>query len=257
MEKQLLFLIFFTFSMLAAAQKITGRVLADGSVPVAAVLVINISTDEKTYTDSEGGFAISASIGNEIRFVKQGYERKSVFVNSSTSEISIDLNTEVREIEEVEVNPVKLSGDLRKDSKSLTKIDRMEQVRQEIGVPAPPEKPRETAPPTVKDVGVAAFVLNNLNLNNLYKNISGDARRMRQLYKFEDRQDDINWILNKFGSEYFTEQGVPAEKISMFIEFAMVKDPQIEKFIKAKNASAVSLRLDALIPDFKTLNSKK
>lgn len=43
-----------------------------------------------------------------------------------------------------------------------------------------PKNFREIPLPTVKQVGVLLYALSNvMNFNNLYKNISGDARRMR------------------------------------------------------------------------------
>ena len=58
----------------------------------------------------------------------------------------------IEEIEEVKVSSLKLTGDLNKDSKSLTKIDKTAQVEKAVGIPGPPEKPREKPAEFKKDV---------------------------------------------------------------------------------------------------------
>jgi len=66
----LLFISHFIFS-----QQIRGRIVSD-SIAVNQVLVININSQEKTYSDSKGQFLINGNINDELRFVKLGYERK-------------------------------------------------------------------------------------------------------------------------------------------------------------------------------------
>ena len=227
------------------SQNITGRVVRDGETPLAAVLVINVATNEKQYTDKEGNFSISASVNDELRFVKAGYERSAVKISALTSAVFANLVPAYHEIEEVEVNKVKLSGDINKDSKLLSKIDKVESLQKEIGIPAPPEKPREAPPPTVKEVGTVGYILSNLNLNTLYKNISGDARRMRNLYNLEDQQSDVSWIRERIGNDYFTKAGVPEKRIAEFVEFSFTQNPKIRKYIHAGNLSGVMLEMEA------------
>lgn len=96
------------------SQKIKGKVLSD-SVSVNNVLIINVHSDEKTYSNSSGEFIINVNVGDEIRFLKDGYERKNVII-SNQNDLLIKLTKTVIEIEEVEVKK-KLSGNLTKDSK--------------------------------------------------------------------------------------------------------------------------------------------
>jgi len=105
----LLFILNFIFS-----QQIGGRIISD-SISVSQVLVININSQEKTYSDSKGQFSITANIGNELRFIKLGYERKVINIKNY-NELLINIEKLAIEIEEVEVKK-QLSGNLRKDSK--------------------------------------------------------------------------------------------------------------------------------------------
>lgn len=85
------------------------------SVLVSQVLVVNINSQEKTYSNSQGQFIINADLGDELRFVKEGYERKVLKI-TNTDEVFINLIKLITEIEEVEVKK-KLSGNLDEDSK--------------------------------------------------------------------------------------------------------------------------------------------
>lgn len=82
--------------------------------------------------------------------------------------------------------------------------------------------------------------------NNLYKNISGDARRMRTQYRYEDLQDNILWIRKRLDDDYFAEAGIPEEKISEFIAFH--ENPQIVTAIKAKNLTKAMFLMEAKMP---------
>jgi hypothetical protein len=156
----------------------------------------------------------------------------------------------VQEIEEVEIPAVRLTGDLNQDSRNLTKFDKVAQLQREIGVPGPPEKPRETPPPTVEQIGLISYALSNINVFTLYKNISGDARRMRQLYKYEDLQDNVIWIRGNVNDDYFTKMEIPAEKIPEFLQFSLGLKPEISKYINAGNLSKVLWALENALPHY-------
>lgn len=96
------------------SQRINGKTVSD-SVLVSQVLVVNINSQEKTYSNSQGQFIINADLGDELRFVKEGYERKVLKIINN-DEVLINLSKLFTEIEEVEVKK-KLSGNLDEDSK--------------------------------------------------------------------------------------------------------------------------------------------
>lgn len=96
------------------SQRINGKIVSD-SVFVNQVLVVNINSQEKNYSNSQGQFIINADLGDELRFVKEGYERNVLKVINH-DEVLINLIKLITEIEEVEVKK-KLSGNLGEDSK--------------------------------------------------------------------------------------------------------------------------------------------
>ena len=245
LKQVLFFLMLFVLNGWATAQKVSGRAVVDDSVPLPMVLAVNISTGEKANSDSEGNFTISAKPGDEIRFVKAGYERSAVKVSSENSFIYVNMVRAAHEIEEVNVNKVRLSGDINKDAGLLSKSDKTEQLQKDIGLPKLPEKPREKPAEIVNDV-LLPILTGRLNVQAIYDIASGDARRKKSLYKFEDLQSDVKWIRQRLDNDYFTEAGVPEIRISEFIEFSFARNPKIRTYVQAKNLSGAMIELEPM-----------
>lgn len=246
MRKNLAVFFFFLTIYFFGQHKITGKTLSENDMIVATVLVVNISNDQKVYSNSLGEFSIEGTEKDEIRFIKKGYERASRKVSDVESSMNVILVRIPEEIEEVEI--ITTTGDLAKDSKRLTKIDKKEQLQKDIGLPKPPEKPREV-PAEVKKVLLAA-AFGNVNVQAVYDLISGKSRRQKRWYKYEDVQDDILWIRKRIDDDDFVKDGIPVERISEFLEFSFIIKPEIRSYVKAKNISRVMFNLDEVIPAY-------
>lgn len=244
MRKNLAVFFFFLTIHFFGQQKITGKTLSENDMIVTSVLVVNISNDQKVYSNSLGEFSIDGSEKDEIRFIKKGYERTSRKVVNAESPMNVVLVRIPEEIEEVEI--ISTTGDLSKDSKRLTKIDKKEQLQKAIGLPKPPEKPREV-PAEVKKVLLAA-AFGNVDVQAVFDLISGKSRRQKRWYKYEDVQLDITWIRKRIDDEYFVKDGIPAERIPEFLEFSFLIKPEIRSYVKAKNINRVMFNLDSVLP---------
>ncbi|WP_261510984.1 carboxypeptidase regulatory-like domain-containing protein [Chryseobacterium paludis] len=248
MKGKLFFIMLFLFGVVYSQQIVTGKITDDNDINLGSVTVVNVSTDKKVYSNSLGEFSIEASRNDELRFVRPGYERvsKRVFADGVNSQIFITMVRIPEEIEGVEVK--KLSGDLTKDSRMVAKVDKGEIVQQAVGLPQPITKMRER-PAEVKKV-LLPILLGNLDVQGAYDLISGKARRQKRQYKFDDLQDHILWVRKRVEDDYFTSAGIPAERISEFIEFSFTVKPQTRTYVKAKNLSGVLLKLEDTIPAF-------
>lgn len=244
--RKLLTLLFFYFGFYAFSQQVAGRVTNDSGVGLSSVLVVNISNQAKTYTDTNGNFQIPANTGDELRFVRENYYRLSqfIFTNNTSTFLNIELTKIPTEIAEVHI--INLSGDLGKDSKMLTKKDKTAELEKEIGVPKPPEKPREK--PAELEQILIPILVGQLNVQKVYDLISGKSRRQKNLYKYEDLQDKISWVKQNIEASYFTKLGIPENRISEFLQFSFSQNPIILDYVKAKNASAIALVLEELAP---------
>lgn len=248
---RLLLLIVFSFSTSIYAQQVSGSVMDEDQNPIPAVLVFNMKTEQKSYTNLNGEFTISSLPNEELRFIRQGFERSSKIVSTSdfNGNLSMTIIRSVQEIEEVKIPAVRLTGDLNQDSRNLTKFDKVAQLQREVGVPGPPEKPRETPADFKNDVLLPLIGL-SLKPQAIYNLISGDARRMKAQYRYDDLQDKIWWIRGKVGDEYFIKMEIPAEKISEFLQYSIGVKPEIGKYIKAGNLSKVLFILEETLPQY-------
>ncbi|GEN69323.1 carboxypeptidase regulatory-like domain-containing protein [Chryseobacterium rhizosphaerae] len=226
---------------------ITGRIIDDNNEDLSGVTVINMSTDKKVYSNLLGMFSIEASSNDELRFVKEDFRRQStrVLTDGVNSQLLIQLFQIPKEIEEVKIVK-RLTGDLEQDSRIVAKADKGEIVRDAVGLPQPVGKMREK-PAEVKQV-LLPILLGNLNVQGAYDLISGKARKQKRLYRYDDLQEHIAWIRDRVEDDYFTKAGIPADRISEFIEFSFVAKPQVRTYVKAKNLSGVLLRLEETIP---------
>ena len=73
---------------------------------------------------------------------------------------------------------------------------------------------------------------------------------MRQLYKYEDLQDDVEWIRGKVGDDYFTKMEIPTNKVAEFLQFSIGLEPEINRYIKARNLSRVLFVLEETLPKY-------
>lgn len=256
--KQTLLLFLLLFSIKFYAQEyVFGKVVSEQHSLMPNVLVVNTKTDEQTYTDGEGNFRIRAKNNEEIRFVKDKYDRVAYHMAPSDFRraITIIMIRTPEEIQEVVVRP-KLTGNLSEDSKNLAGNDKIEALQNNIGVPRPPEKPREKPADISKNV-LLPLLVGSLNVQALYDVISGKSKRQKRLYKYDDLQDDIVWVRKKVDINYFINLGIPEDKISEFITFAFFMNPKSLKYVKANNLSGFLVEIENPALEFKEKLNKK
>ncbi len=221
----------------------------DNGESLNAVTIVNMSTDKKAYSDSQGIFSIEANPNDELRFVKEDFRRVSrrVLTDGINPQLLITLFQIPKDVGEVKIVK-KLSGDLEQDSRIVTKVDKGEQVKQAVGLPEPVGKMREK-PAEVKSV-LLPILLGNLNVQGVYDLISGKARKQKRQYRYDDLQEHIAWVRGRVEDDYFVKAGIPADKISEFIEFSFAAKPQVRTYVKARNLSGALLRMEEVIPVF-------
>ncbi|MDX8571851.1 hypothetical protein OZ666_09165 [Elizabethkingia sp. HX QKY] len=223
----------------------SGKIINDEGQKQSGIQIHNMRTGSLVLSDSDGNFSIDARSGDEIRLISSQFLRTNIvlkeehFKNIQT----IKLDPFVKEIAGVQLDKISMK-------------DKVMAMQNKIGLPPPPKKPREVPPPTVKQVGAIKYLLSNRNLNNLYKNLSGDARRMRSLYHYEDAEEKLGWIRESVGNNFFEENSIPKDRQTEFIHFVMGKE-ELHIPIKEKNIDAVKFALSRYAQDFIKLTEQK
>lgn len=243
--KKLLYTFFILLGFCLNAQTVVGKTINEDGANVGGIQVVNVTTDAKAVSAFDGEFTISAKEGDEIRFVSVHYARFAMIVTADNlkNKLVVKLSPFVQEIAPV-------------NFEKMTLEEKTARMYSNLGIPTGPEKPREQAPPTREKVGTFNYLVSNLNVFNLYKNISGDARRMRSAYRYDDSQDDLTWVITNLGTRYFDENNIPPEKRRDFIQYAMGKE-NVAMYIKARNITSVEFALSRYLPDYLKLLEKK
>lgn len=202
-------LFFFTtllFVNAHAQNYIFGKVTSEDSSEIPDVTVINIRTDERTVTNRDGHFMVSGRVGDELRFVKAGYERlvKKVSRENIESPINITLERATILIPEVEIRQG-ITGDLKIDAKNLNRPKKVERLIKDIdGYIAQKSDPRILA------AKPGEFVQ--------------PKGQGFSIGKVKNKWDDIDlgsYLKTALGEEYFTDLKIEKSQIDHFISYVL------------------------------------
>lgn len=184
------------------SQNIIGKIVSD-SVSVNQVLVININSQEKTYSNSQGQLIINANLGHELRFVKEGYERKILKI-INTNDVVINLIKLVTEIEEVEVRK-KLSGNLGVDSKLFSENKKKVALNNDLKVYFKTKSSEELMKP---------------RHGEFIQPVGGGI----SFGKIDDKwttSDFVEWLRENLTDNYFISLGLISQEINSFIFYSL------------------------------------
>ena len=235
------FLLFYCLciSFFVCSQTISGVVVSEEDHPISKVLIVNMSSNQKVYTDNFGNFSIAGKMGDELRFAKEKYKGERIKINNDL--LKVILQQLPQEIEEVKIVNKRLAE------------SQEEKLRKDIGLPKGPEKPREKPADLADDF---LRIPPKVNIQNIYDAISGKSRRLKRLYKYEDLQEGLAWIQNNIDLEYFAEAGISPEKFNDFLMFSL-QDEKVLMYMKAKNIGGLTVSLDNHIGAYLERISKK
>ena len=174
-----------------SAQTVSGVVFDEERNPLSAVLIFNINTEKRAYTDSHGEFTIYALPDQELRFVRKGFERISKRVKQSDliTPFTMTLTRNAEEIEEVKIS-YQPTGDLSKDLKNVGDTKPVAKLKTEtakyIRAKSTPEvlaaKPGEFVQPVGSGFSVGG-------INNQWDDV-----------------DFMQFLTQYLGEEFFTEE---------------------------------------------------
>lgn len=222
------FLLFYCLciSLFVCSQTISGVVVSEEDHPISKVLIVNMTSNQKVYSDNVGNFSIEGKTGDELRFAKERYKGEKIIISNNL--LKVVLQQMPQEIEEVKIINKRLAE------------SQEEKLRKDIGLPKGPEKLREKPADLADDF---LRIPPKVNIQNIYDAISGKSRRLKRLYKYEDLQEGLAWIQNNIDLEYFAEAGISPEKFNDFLMFSL-KDEKVLMYMKAKNIGGLTVSLD-------------
>ncbi|MDR6529078.1 hypothetical protein J2787_004521 [Chryseobacterium rhizosphaerae] len=218
MKLKLFFFLFLISSITASAQSyIFGKVTSEGSSEIQDVNVINIRTDELVLSNSDGHFMISGKAGDELRFIKPGYERLAHIVSQENiqSPLNVSLVRVTVQIPEVEVKQG-LTGNLKIDSKIYNKPKKVEKLSSEIG-----KYIAQKSDPRILAARAGEFV-----------QPKGQGFSIGKVKNQWDDIDLMKYLEASLGEDYFANLKIDKSQIDHFISYVLAGGFERKKILK-------------------------
>ncbi|ALR31660.1 hypothetical protein ATE47_14590 [Chryseobacterium sp. IHB B 17019] len=204
MKLKLFFSLFtLLFININAQDYIFGKIVTEDNAEIPDVTVINIRTDERSTTNRDGHFMISGRVGDELRFVKTGYERanKKITKENITSPINVTLTRSAILIAEVEIKKG-VTGDIKVDSKNLNPSKKVQKLKSDLAVYM-----SQKSDPGVLAARAGEFV-------------QPVTKGVFSLGKIKNKWDDIDfmsYLQTALGDKFFEDLKIDKSQIQHFI----------------------------------------
>lgn len=218
MKLKLFFFLSLIFSVYIHAQSyIFGKITSEDGAEIQDVNVINIRTDEMVISNRDGHFMVSGKAGDELRFVKPGYERltKKVSQENIQSPMNISLTRSTIQIPEVEVKKG-LTGNLKIDTKNYNKPQKVIKLTKEID-----RYIAQKSDPRILAARPGEFI-----------QPKGEGFSIGKVKNKWDDVDLIKYIRASLGDDYFTDLKIEKPLIDHFISYVLAGGFERKKILK-------------------------
>ncbi|PQA91713.1 hypothetical protein B0A69_17605 [Chryseobacterium shigense] len=215
--KLLFFLIPFFFIHIHAQNYIFGKIISEDNAEIPDVTVINIRTDERAVTNRDGHFMVSGRAGDELRFVKAGYERivRKVSKENIESPLNITLARATILIPEVEIKQG-LTGDLKIDTKNLNRPKKVDKLIKDID-----KYIDQKSDPRILAARPGEFV-----------QPKGQGFSIGKVKNKWDDIDLISYLHTALSDEYFINLKIEKPQIEHFIAYVLAGGFERQKILK-------------------------
>lgn len=207
MKSKLLFILsLFFFVSINAQDYIFGKVTTEENAEMSDVTVINIRTDERVTTNRDGHFMVSGRQGDNLRFIKIGYERANINVTKENiaSPVNVKLLRMATLIEEVEIKKA-LTGDLKIDTKTLNPPKKVEKLKKDMAVYL-----SQKSDPRVLAARPGEFV-----------QPKGQGFFIGKVKNKWDDVDFTNYLVSALGYQYFNDLKIENSQVLHFINYVL------------------------------------
>ncbi len=224
----------FTGQLVAQEKSIQGKI--NNNADVDGIHILNISSRINTITDENGHFSIKVKVLDTLLFSSIKYMPEKVVISETIFEkcvIMVELNELINELDEVFLEP-NLSGNISAD---LKKIKTEKPINfDDVGIPGFKGEPKEKIVPLY-----FAVTPLSVNLEALYKHISGYYKELKIRRKWEYENNAVAKMLNYYTVPFFTTTyGIPEDRVYDFLLFC-AETTSIESDFKKEKYGSVLL----------------
>ena len=188
---------------------------------VAATHVLNTTTQKATITDINGFFSISVHVNDTLVFSAVQFKKKELVITASIYEskfLSVPLEDELTELDEVVVTPYNLSGDITRDLGTLETEPVV--TASTLGLPnAYVRVPTKAERELFEATSGGGF----LPLNPILNGISGRTKMLKERLERNKLYDRTARVREFYAdSLYRTELKIPENKTDDFFYFCEI-----------------------------------
>ncbi|SDE28638.1 hypothetical protein [Riemerella columbipharyngis] len=245
MIRNFIFCFFLLTSVFLSAQIYKGKIWVKDRTDISftPVYVTNLNTQKTVLCDYKGGFEISAKEDDVVRFTSVLTERKDIRIKPKmlNNENIVHLDMAYSNIPEI-VLKRKPTGNFKIDESRLSNKYTKLNINKIIGLPAPKADTNYSSPPFITGF--------TLNINTIYDWISGDRRRKKRLYEYEQMIKANTSIRKYYGDAYFLRMGIPSNKIDEFLQFVYTSEHLLQ-FVENNNYETIAVYFDKYLPVFR------
>ncbi|MCB0467171.1 MAG: carboxypeptidase-like regulatory domain-containing protein [Aequorivita sp.] len=233
----LLICCFGVFQLSAQQKSLQGKITNEADIE--GIHVMNLASRFNTITDENGHFSINVKLRDTLLFSSIKYMPEKVVVTEAIFEkgiITVKLSELVNELDEVFLKP-NLSGNIAAD---LKKIKTEKPINfDDVGIPGFKGEPKEKIVPMY-----FAVTPLSINLEALYKHISGYYKDLKTRRKWEYENNAVAKMLNYYTLSFFTTTfGIPENRVYDFLLFS-TETTSIESEFKNEHYGSVLLILE-------------
>lgn len=250
MKNSFIIVITLLFSQLFFSQEmerkiLRGKIVAD-SIEVENLTIFNITSNIGAVTNVDGKFSIKAKATDTLYIQGLSYDSKKYVLTEKDfwlEELEIRLHIKVTELNEVEITPYTLSGNLTKDTKRIqvygegfSKIDmNIKHYEDDVRSGTPVNKASASQFSTLTGID---FKLIGKGIGQLL-GIKGNPKKNSERVFEQRRQRDIqtksfsDHMFERFSHNFFVETlKIKNEDIPMFLQYAEMPAKDLSLFLK-------------------------
>lgn len=250
MKNSFIILVLLLFSQLFFCQEkerkiLRGKIVAD-SIEVENLTVFNITSNIGAVTNVDGKFSIKAKATDTLYIQGLSYDSKKYVLTEKDfwlEELEIRLHVKVTELNEVEITPYTLSGNLTKDTKRIqvygegfSRIDmNIKHYEDDVRSGTPVNKASTNQFSALTGID---FKLIGKGIGQLL-GIKGNPKKNSERVFEQRRQRDIqtksfsDHMFERFSHNFFVETlKIKNEDIPMFLQYAEMPAKDLSLFLK-------------------------
>lgn len=201
---------------------------------VEGVHVLNTTSRYNAVTTEHGNFSIHVKLSDTLVFSSVNYIPEKVVVTKEIYEkgtLTLSLLELVNELDPVVLGP-NLSGIISTDVQNIKTEKDLN--FDDVGIPGFKGKPEEKIVPLVY-----AAIPTSVNIEALYKHISGYYRKLRLQRKWEAQNNTAAYLITMYKPAFFQEAyDIPENRVYDFILFC-IETTGIQSDFKNENYSGV------------------